>query len=1093
MVPAIPVVTGLAAVFSVAAAVVSFLSGGISAPAFAVATLAAAAGFAAFTVAGLLLRGFVRKKEMGEGAAGERSALMLDATPLSCFMVRCAVGADDSSAIEAIDCNLAALDLFGFSSKADALANFDNLFQRPTPDTPISDIVFDVTSKALEHGYHRFEFTHLHTDGTHIPCEVTLVRVTYRGEPVLACYQNDLRQIKAAMATERESHEMTRKFLDSAPFFVEIWDKNLNLVECNKTALRMFDLCDGDEYLKIFRELSPKYQPCGTLSSEKIIEVVGACLRDGHSHTEWMHIAPDGSPLPVDAVYVRLKRGDEDIVVGYNQDLRPIRAALEKEMEAEQRAKVLIDASPIVCFLLDENRQAIDCNRAAWDLFVKDANRAIPTTYPQEESLQSCLNGKECTANCGQPNCRVRTFLLGNYRRIFPDYEYDPDSVEEFLLRCCEEAVETGIKQVEYAAMTLYGADIPCEITIVPVEYQQGRVFAVYMRDLREEKRRAAAEEESRAKTRFLARMSHEVRTPMNSVMGIAEIQLQRGGHPQETEEAFLRIYNSSKLLLGIINDILDLSKVEAGRMEIIPAVYETASLIADTMQLNLMYIGSKKIKFDLTVDEMLPLYLVGDELRIKQILNNLLSNAFKYTNEGEVILSFRAEDLPGTDKVSLCINVSDTGQGMTAEQINKLFDIEFTRFNVESNRAIEGSGLGMSITHSLLKMMGGEISVESEPGVGSTFNVRIPQKKKGGQVLGKEAAKSLLNLEATQKYLKGISSLKHEPMPYGRVLVVDDVESNLYVVRGFLSPYRLEAETVNNAAESIERVKAGEIYDIIFMDHMMPEMDGMEATKIMRGLGYTAPIVALTANATQGAAQMFMSNGFSGFVSKPIDPARLDAYLMNFIHDKQPAEVIEAAKARYPDDDAGDSKAVSQRLAESFVMDAEKSLAVLTEVLDAATRQEIGSGEFKAFTIQAHAMKSALYNIGRTELSGVADILEKAGRYGDAATLKERTQELLNGIEEAVRELSSEKREGGVTGTDEDADFTSGRLLEVAAACEAYDKKGARKLLNALKERQLSGKTAALLDNIESRLLLGEFEEASALARQPAEAADTD
>ena len=414
-----------------------------------------------------------------------------------------------------------------------------------------------------------------------------------------------------------------------------------------------------------------------------------------------------------------------------------------------------------------------------------------------------------------------------------------------------------------------------------------------------EMQRREIAEEESRAKTRFLAHMSHEIRTPMNAVLGTAEIQLQRGSPSPQTEEAFLLIYNSANLLRVIINDVLDLSKIESGKMEIIPVTYETETLIGDIVQFNLMHFGNKKLGFVLDVSEDLPHGLTGDEIRIKQVLNNLLSNAVKYTDEGEVRLSFDVES-PGPDResdnVMLVIRVSDTGQGMTAAEIDNLFTREFTRFNTQSNRAIEGSGLGMSIAYSFITMMQGDIKVESTPGKGSTFIVRLPQKTQDDRVLGRETADSLNRLEITKKLSKKPDNFTLDPMPYGRVLVVDDVDINLYVAEGILSSYEIAVEMVGSGQEAVDRVTDGKEYDIIFMDHMMPGMNGLEATRIIRGMGYTHPIVALTANAFKDTTKMFMKNGFSGFISKPIDMEKLNVYLECFIRDKH-ADVAKREK----------------------------------------------------------------------------------------------------------------------------------------------------------------------------------------------------
>jgi len=702
-----------------------------------------------------------------------------------------------------------------------------------------------------------------------------------------------LRMIKASMDRKQDVNEINEIFINSSPFIMNIWDDTYKLVATSQQSVEIFGLSSQEQYLERFYELSPQYQPCGTNSREKAINFVKDAFREGRAKYEWLHQTLDGEPLPTEITLVRFMRQGKYMVAAYTSDLRPAKAAMEKEREAEARVKLVLDTSPLCCYLLDENRRAIDCNQAAIELFVRRPGRPLVETYPEQKDFERCklLNCRNCE-NIGRKNtCFALDYLVKNYRYTFPDYEQNKEKIEQSMAECCDKALKDGVHRFEFPAVSLYGETIPCEVTIVPVKFREGRGFAVYLRDLREEKRREIAEEENQAKSRFLARMSHEIRTPMNAVLGIAEVQLQKKIHPPETEEAFSRIYSSSNLLLTIINDILDMSKVESGKMEIIPVVYETAIMIVDTVQLNLMHVGSKRIEFNLSVDENLPSYLIGDELRIKQIMNNLLSNAFKYTAEGNVKLSIGLEDTPQSDKVTLVICVSDTGQGMTNEDIDNLFNAEFIRFNTQSNRTIQGSGLGMSIAHSFVMMMHGDIKVESSPGKGSTFTIRIPQKRQGEHLLGKEAAENLQKLENIQKFRKRIDKFALDPMPYGRVLVVDDVDINLYVVEGILASYEIAVETAESGPEAIAKIENGEVYDIIFMDHMMPGMNGIEAAKIIRDTGYAHPIVALTANALKDSAEMFMSHGFSGFISKPIDIGKLNAYLTRFIRDKHLAK----------------------------------------------------------------------------------------------------------------------------------------------------------------------------------------------------------
>jgi signal transduction histidine kinase/CheY-like chemotaxis protein len=593
----------------------------------------------------------------------------------------------------------------------------------------------------------------------------------------------------------------------------------------------------------------------------------------------------------------------------------------------------------------------------------------------------------------------------------------------------------------------------------------------------REERLRTTAEDESRAKTQFLARMSHEIRTPMNAVLGITEIELLKANHPPETEEAFLRIHSASNLLLMVINDILDLSKVEAGKMEIVPIPYEMARLVMDTVLLNLMHIGTKDIHFKLEIDESLPASLIGDELRLKQVLNNFLSNAFKYTTEGTVTFSIGYEDAPDEDDTMLSFSIYDTGQGMSQSQISKLFSSEFTRYNVQANRAVEGTGLGMTIAHQLIIAMNGTVDVRSTPGVGTTFHIKVPQKINGLEMLGFDTAESLRNMKASLPTTKK-RTLEIEPMPYGKVLAVDDIESNLFVVEGYLQHYQIQLETVTSGIEAVELIKSGKVYDIIFMDHMMPKMDGLQATKIMREMGYSHPIVALTANTLKGAMELFLSNGFTGFIAKPIDTHQLNAQLIQHIRDKQTPETIEAAKKmKLKADEEHEKLQLTRKLAHSFVRDAGKIVAAIDELLP---RQPFNAEDLKTYEVHTHGLKSILLNIERKELSETAAMLETAAQYKDMATIEAQTPILLKKIQTVINELNPASKEDEVH--DSDPELLRTQLKLTAAACELYDKKAAYTALKILKNQDWSIETQAVIAEIDSRLLHSEFESTARL-----------
>jgi signal transduction histidine kinase len=394
------------------------------------------------------------------------------------------------------------------------------------------------------------------------------------------------------------------------------------------------------------------------------------------------------------------------------------------------------------------------------------------------------------------------------------------------------------------------------------------------------------AESASRAKSEFLAHMSHEIRTPLNAIIGFAEVELNKRpqGEPGENLE---RISESGSILLGIINDILDISKIESGHFELTPIGYSPLSLLNDVLNLNNVRIGIKPVSLETEIDESIPSLFLGDELRVKQILNNLLSNAVKYTDLGTVTFTVRWERQGEDAKVHFTIR--DTGKGIKQEDLATIFS-EYTRMDQRSNRHIEGTGLGLAITKKLVEMMGGNIAVESEYGKGSVFSAWIIQKLVDDKPVGKSAVENLKEFSFRPERRELTKNLDRLQMPNAYVMVVDDVVSNLMVAKGLLEPYGLNVYLVKSGQQAIDLINKGKIrFDLIFMDQMMPEMDGLETVKIIRNeitydYAKTVPIIALTANALKGNDVMFREHGFQDFLSKPIDSLKLDEMLRKWV-----------------------------------------------------------------------------------------------------------------------------------------------------------------------------------------------------------------
>ena len=396
-------------------------------------------------------------------------------------------------------------------------------------------------------------------------------------------------------------------------------------------------------------------------------------------------------------------------------------------------------------------------------------------------------------------------------------------------------------------------------------------------------KEQRIAEDAMKAKDDFLASMSHELRTPLNAIIGLSELQIKaKDDLPESVNNNIKNIYESGTTLLRIINDILDITKIGSGRFELNCADYNTADMIYDTISMNKVRIGDKPIEFKIKIDPSLPNNLYGDELRIRQIFNNILSNAFKYTHAGIVQLDITSRR--EGNEVVIIANISDTGIGIRKSDIPSIFK-KYNKFDITKNRNIEGTGLGLAITYELVEMMNGNIKVTSEYGKGSTFTFEISQKIINNDPIGEKNADAFANFsyqgEKSVHQMSTYFSLKGR-----RALIVDDVELNLFITKTMLSLYNLEADCVYSGKEAIDLIRETKIkYDIIFMDHMMPEMDGIEATRIIReeiGSEYAKkiPIVALTANALVGNEELFINNGFQEYLSKPMDSQKLDEVL---------------------------------------------------------------------------------------------------------------------------------------------------------------------------------------------------------------------
>lgn len=768
-------------------------------------------------------------------------------------------------------------------------------------------------------------------------------------------------------AALREMEERTQIMLNATPLCCNLWTQDFQNMSCNDEAVRLFELTSQQEYLDRFFELSPEFQPCGKPSNEQAAEYILKAFEEGYCRFEWLHQKIDGTPIPAEITLVRIKHKGGFIVAGYTRDLREQKAMLE-------------------------------------ELKTKDALR------------------------------RARDQALSN----------------------------------------------------------------------------------SKAKSNFLANMSHEIRTPMNAISGFAEIILRESTSKKTTEYAN-GIKSACGSLISIINDILDITKIESGKLEIYNNQYELASLLNDAITISRMKLGSKPLMFITDIDSLLPARLIGDEIRMKQILLNILSNAIKYTQEGYIAL--RVFSTLEGNQATIHISVKDSGVGIKPEDLEQLFD-EFERVNTTKNRNIEGTGLGLAISKQLCEMMGGHIKVESTFGVGSDFIVCIPQECPSYERIAQvKEEKSVLLYEPRERYRFSIAetlenldckciscanqselynNIRIIPFDYvltaalhikkvkstlqkynlsvpvaafadygetvsedtigtilfpvnclqlanllnghhtagnftghstadinftaksARVLVVDDNLVNLQVAKGLMEPYQFTIDTALNGLEAIKMVQHTE-YDLVFMDHMMPEMDGVDATAAIRSLHgdyyQNLPIIALTANALVGTREMFIREGMNDFLAKPIEINKLAHLLIKWLPPTKviksmPSEIVKADEIVKAKEIVSDWNIAGVNTVQGIMSvggSKENYLQILsayhTDGMEKCSSllQHITRNDIAAFRTEIHALKSTSATIGAIEISSLAANLETAAQSCDHTYIDHNIKYFLTSLQSVL------------------------------------------------------------------------------------------
>ena len=1164
--------------------------------------------------------------------AHERTRIMLDSMPLSCFLF--------NKEFRCFACNSEAARLFNLEGEQEFIYLFPDLSPEYQSDGQNSaEKARTFLRKALEEGGCSFEWTHQLLDGTPIPVFATLVRVNYDNEDAILAYVRDMREHEQMMSEIAKQWHLLETMSSLSDTLLEpdidnfedsllqamgmmgeavdadrvyIWKNHLKNGRLHCTQVYEWsegaEPQQGNEYsVDIPYDSAPSWEE--TLLQNKCINGLVRNL----SPEEQAILSPQGI-LSILVVPIFLQDQFWGFV-GFD-DCRRERIFIENE------ALILYSASRMIANALIRNEmtQSIRSTAEQLEAAIREAREADRVKSNTLSAMENILNSIDAYIYATVPSTGKIIFINTYMKKIF-NIEGD-SSIGEY----CYKAFRTGHEEMcefcpcrrldkepgktivweEYFADTgRYIRHSDCYI-----DWPSGeKVHLQHAIDVTElSAAREQAEQSNRSKSVFLAKMSHEIRTPMNAIIGMAELAMRE----KDRAIAHRHIYaikQAGANLLAIINDILDFSKIESGKLEIIPRYYLFSSLLNDVISIIRMRAIDSQLRFTVNIDSNIPKELYGDETRLRQILINILNNSVKYTEDGFVSFIVMGEMID-EETVKLIIDVTDSGRGIKRENLSKLFN-DFVQIDSPNNKNIEGTGLGLAITSNILKLMGGTIQVLSEYGLGSTFTVTLPQKFRSRERLAlveEPEKKNVLVFEPRDIYANslvctvdnlGVScdiasnesefrqKLEHKAYsfifiaytlyryhkniihefgmsarvvlltefgeatpkegatilampahsisvanilndvpevyaykedsellvgfiaPDAKVLVVDDIKTNLTVAEGLLLPFRMHVDLCKSGADAIKAVQSRH-YDLVFMDHWMPEMDGVEAVKRIRSFGdedpyyLTVPIIALTANAISGTQDMFMENGFNGFLAKPIDMAKLNMILERWIpKEKRKKPEPNDGAAALPDEEEEEEQQQQEASGGGIEIEGLDVRAGITLAGGSIERycetlavfcedgiEKIGelktcleTGAISLYTIHIHALKSAAANIGASDLFYTARALETAGNREDLSFIEKHNPQFLSDLESLLSgiqgALSARKGNGEGTKRPVDMNQVRGMLAELKTAIEALNAGVINSTMEALHSQNFADSIGEAVHRISRHILMAEYDEA--------------
>ena len=664
-----------------------------------------------------------------------------------------------------------------------------------------------------------------------------------------------------AEAEGKVAEEHYKLMLDSSPLACNIWDADINIIDCNEAAVKLFDLSSKAEYCEKFMQLHTPVQPNGRPWGEMLSESLKASVTQGEAKFPWMYQKLNGELIPAEVELKKVAYQNTFRIIGYTRDLRAELAAKAEVIEADERNNAMINATPICFTFWDEQNNLIDCNDTVIDLF----------------------------------EIENKNIFIENFFLFSTEYQKDGTPSKEAFQFFQQDVKDKGRCVFEWIHQNLYGVEIPAEVTLVKVDYKGSYRIAGFMRDLREHKAmlevikkneeelleaKLSAENSANARKEFLSNMSHEIRTPMNAIIGMTNIG-QATDDIERMQYCFGKIDDASKHLLALINDILDISKIDANKLELHIEPFSLVRMLENIRNINSVKAEEKNIRLVFDIDRGISHHVIGDELRLSQVITNLMSNAIKFTPElGTVQLMVK--HLPISENESdFYFEVTDTGIGISTEQITKIFS-SFQQADGNITRKFGGTGLGLSISQRIVELMGGKIGVSSETDKGSSFYFTI-------RLTTHDAAADCDSLSGIQAQ----ASEKKRTFSKCHLLLVEDNLINQEIVIAILEDSKIAIDCAENGQEAVDMfAEDRDKYDIILMDMQMPVMDGLTATRLILEIetsrSLSIPIIALTANAFKEDIEACHDAGMVDHIGKPIDPDDMRNKIAKYLEGKE-------------------------------------------------------------------------------------------------------------------------------------------------------------------------------------------------------------